>query len=115
MRQILNRIFRTAVAWSFIATALRFGSALFVLPLLLRSVPSEELGLWYVFLSFGALATLVDFGFSTTINRVTAYLWAGARELSPYGLPKSVDLADRQRGVEPNMSLLSRLIAALKI
>ena len=115
MRQILNRIFRTAVAWSFIATALRFGSALFVLPLLLRSVPSEELGLWYVFLSFGALATLVDFGFSTTISRVTAYLWAGARELSPYGLPKSVDLADRQRGVEPNMSLLSRLIAALKI
>ena len=103
------------MAWSFIATALRFGSALFVLPLLLRSVPSEELGLWYVFLSFGALATLVDFGFSTTINRVTAYLWAGARELSPYGLPKSVDLADRQRGVEPNMSLLSRLIAALKI
>lgn len=114
VRQLFSKIFRTAVAWSFLATALRFGSALFVLPLVLRRVPSEELGLWYVFLSFGALATLVDFGFAPTISRVTAYLWAGARELTPYGLPRDVDLSEQFSDARPNLPLLSRLIAALK-
>ena len=115
MRRLFNRIHQTAVAWSFVATALRFGSALFVLPLILRRVPSDELGLWYVFLSFGALATLVDFGFAPTISRVTAYLWSGARELSPYGLPTNIALADQQRHTGPNLPLLSRLVAALKV
>jgi O-antigen/teichoic acid export membrane protein len=114
MRWFLNRVLRSAVIWGFVATALRFGSVLLVLPLLLQRVPPEELGLWYVFLSFGALATLVDFGFAPTISRVTAYLWAGARELSPYGLPPNIDLPNERRDAEPNLPLLSRLVAALK-
>src|SRR5262249_55697048 len=86
VRQFFSRVFRSAVGWSFLATALRFGWALFILPLVLRRVPPEELGLWYVFLSLGALASLIDFGFAQTINRAAGYLWAGAAELSPYGL-----------------------------
>jgi O-antigen/teichoic acid export membrane protein len=117
VRQIFNRIFRSAVAWSFVATALRFGSALFILPLILRRIPPEELGLWYVFLSFGTLVTLLDFGFAQTISRVTAYLWAGSRELSPYGLPSvnNPSAIDVKPDTGPNLSLLSRLIAALRI
>src|SRR5689334_17996727 len=101
VRQFFSRVVRTAVAWSFLATALRFGSALFVLPIILRTVPSEELGLWYVFLSFGALATLVDFGFAPTISRVTSYLWAGAQELRPYGLPSNIDLPRESPDAKP--------------
>src|SRR2546423_3330112 len=116
VHQLVSRTFRSAVAWSFVATALRFGSALFILPLILRRLPAEELGLWYVFLSLGTLATLVDFGFAPTISRVTAYLWAGARELKPYGLD---DLSSSSRessiDAQPNLPLLSRLIAALKV
>jgi O-antigen/teichoic acid export membrane protein len=116
VQRIFSRIFGSAVAWSFVATGLRFGSALFLLPLILRRVPPEQLGLWYVFLSFGALAGLVDFGFAPTISRVTAYLWAGARELRPYGLTTESQGQQSQRSQDstPNLVLLSRLIGALR-
>src|SRR5262249_17674540 len=104
-----------AVGWSFLATALRFGWALFILPLVLRRVPPEELGLWYVFLSLGALASLIDFGFAQTINRAAGYLWAGAAELSPYGVASAQNLAQSSaEPSQPNLPLFSRLIAALK-
>lgn len=115
-RQLLSRILRSAVAWSGVATVLKLGSAIFLLPLVLRKVPTEELGLWYVFLSFGGLVTLLDFGFAQTISRVTAYLWGGARELIPYGLPTAENIAQNNDGqITPNFLLLSRLIAALKV
>jgi O-antigen/teichoic acid export membrane protein len=117
VRQLFSRIFRSAVGWSFVATALKFGSALLVLPLVLRRIPPEELGLWYVFLSFGALVMLVDFGFAQTVSRVTAYLWAGARELHPYGLAsiEPQDETTSRSPAEANLPLLSRVIAALRI
>ena len=115
---MFSRVFRSAVAWSFVATSLKLGSAILILPLILRRVSADELGLWYVFLSFGALAMLIDFGFGHTINRAVAYLWAGARELAPYGLGmRETEKCLEETSLcnsEPNRPLLSRLIGALK-
>ena len=113
-RQLLARASRSAVGWSFIATALRFGSAAFVLPLVLRRVPPEELGLWYVFLSLGSLASLMDLGFSTTVIRSAAYLWAGAQQLIPWGIHTvEADMASGPQG--PNLPLLSDLVRSLRV
>lgn len=64
-----------------LSTLLRMGSGVIMLPLLVRSLPEEDLGFWYLMGAAGAMAMLVDFGFSATTLRSVASLHAGAFEL----------------------------------
>lgn len=113
---LLGRISRSAVAWSFVATALRFGSAIFLLPLILRRVPRDELGLWYIFLALGSFASLLDLGFAPTVIRSAGYLWAGARNLLPFGIETTSSSTEpfsvaRQ---EPNREVLADLVTSVR-
>jgi len=120
MRQLVQRVSRSAISWSLIAAVLRFGSALLLLPLILWRLPPDEVGLWYVFVSFGALAGLMDLGFAHTATRATGYLWVGSRMLLPFG----IDLADPLLETDgaggaiqpqPNLPTLSNLVASLRL
>jgi O-antigen/teichoic acid export membrane protein len=73
MRALFQRTIQSAVAWTFLATVLRVGANLFVLPLMLRKPPPEHLDLCYVFMTIGGFASLLDFGFEPTINRAASY------------------------------------------
>jgi hypothetical protein len=119
MRKLVQRVSRSAISWSLIATALRFSSALFLLPLILWRIPPDELGLWYVFISLGALAALLDFGFAHASTRSAGYLWAGARTLLPFGInladPVETDTAGRAINRAPNLHMLSNLVASLRL
>lgn len=120
MRKLILRVSRSAISWSLIATALRFGSALFLLPLILQRIPPDELGLWYVFISLGALAALLDFGFAHASTRSASYLWAGARALLPFGISFAepvleTDTPGRAAHREPNLPMLSNLVASLRV
>lgn len=75
-----------------------------VLPLVLRHLSSEDLGIWYVFIAVSNLIALLDMGFTTTITRAAGYSWAGASTLAPHGLGK----ISQQ---EPNLQLLSQLVS----
>ena len=112
---MFGRVARSAVAWSFVATGLRFGSAVFLLPLILRSVPREELGLWYVFLALGSFASLLDFGFAPTVIRSAGYLWAGARNLLPFGVEVHAKEEAEAAQREPNRALLADLVASVRV
>jgi O-antigen/teichoic acid export membrane protein len=57
------------VIWNFIATFMRIASGIIVLPLVLRLLPTQEVGLWNIFITIGSLATLLDFGFSNAFTR----------------------------------------------
>jgi O-antigen/teichoic acid export membrane protein len=120
MRQLVQRVLRSAIGWSLIAAALRFGSALLLLPFILWRIPSDELGLWYVFISLGALAALMDLGFAHAATRSAGYLWAGSRMLLPFG----IELADPMLEADntgstiprqPNLPMLSNLVASLRV
>lgn len=111
MRKLVQRAARSAVGWSLLTTLLRFGSALFLLPLILRRVPPEELGLWYVFLSLGAFALLLDLGFAPNIGRAAGYLWAGS-VLLPFGI-SAEEIGNKQR--PPNLPMLAALVASLRV
>jgi O-antigen/teichoic acid export membrane protein len=113
LQRIATRIYGSAVAWSFVFTAIRAGGNLLVLPLMLHKLTPEDLGLWYVFLSLGGLASLVDFGFYPTMSRVTAYLWAGAEEIHETGVPP-VPLAG-DSPPSPNYRLLADLVKTMQI
>lgn len=115
MKEFSRKVLRSAVFWNYLAVALRSGAAIFLLPLILRKLPSEEVGLWYLFGSIAGLAWLLDLGFGNALNRSTSYLWAGAAKLLPVGLEKS-DATKAETGVPltPNYELLGCLIATMR-
>ena len=118
MRQLVQRVSRSAVSWSLLAAALRFGSALLLLPLILWRIPPDELGLWYVFVSLGSLAALLDLGFAHTVTRSAGYLWAGSRLLLPFGIAEPPIETDPTAGAihrQPNLPMLSNLVASLRV
>ena len=64
---------------------MRVASGLIVLPLVLRMLPQDDIGLWYVFVSVGSIATLLDFGFSNSFSRNITYIFSGVKELLAEG------------------------------
>lgn len=69
-----------------LATGIRVGANVVLLPLLLSRLTQSELALWWVFLALGAFAYLADFGFGQAITRVYGFLWAGAEDFDAEGL-----------------------------
>jgi len=110
VRRVAKRFTQSAVAWSFLGTFLRVGASVFVLPLVLRKLPPEHLGMWYVFGSLGAFALLLDLGFEATITRMASYVWAGAPRLTAFGFHDS----DADASREPNRPLFRDLLATLR-
>ena len=92
------------VAWGYFSQILRFGSALFLLPAVLRALPSQELAFWYVFTTISSLIFLFDFGFTPTIIRNVTYAFSGAQSLLKEGLRQDGGLG------APNFRLLKNLI-----
>jgi O-antigen/teichoic acid export membrane protein len=111
VKTLFLRAFNSAVAWSFLGTFLRLGASVLVLPLILKKLPPEHLGLWYVFGTIGSLAALLDLGFEPTITRMVSYVWGGASRLTAFGLHEP-DAGAAARG--PNHPLLHDLLATLR-
>lgn len=77
--------------WSYAAYILRFGVTLFIFPLVLALLSSDEYGLWVTFSSFSTITNLFDFGFSTTLLRHVTYIWCGAETLNREGICTSTN------------------------
>jgi len=53
-------------------------SLIIVLPLILTRLSTEEIALWYLFMTIISFQMLIDIGFSPTFSRVIAYAMGGA-------------------------------------
>lgn len=102
------KISRKDILWNYGGNILNIGMGILLLPIVLHTLSSQELGLWYVFGSISGLVTLVDSGFCPTIMRNITYCWCGATELLPEGVSQ-VDVEGK-----PNYSLLKSVIEASK-
>jgi len=99
------QIGRKDLFWNYAATSMRILSGVIILPVILRMFPSEEVGIWGIFLSLMGITALLDFGFSNSFSRNITYVYSGAKELKvkgysvaetseiDYGLLKSLLLA----------------------
>lgn len=96
------------ILWSYIGTILSMGANLLMLPFLMIFLDENTLGLWYVFASIGAIATLFDFGFGVTFARNVTYAWAGARELKKEGAELAINS-------EPDYRLMKKVLKTCKI
>ncbi len=106
----IPRLTQSAVFWSYVATSLRTGSALVLLPVILFYLDERELAFWYVLIAVGQMAYQLDFGFSQSLTRSAAYLWAGAPELQSRGLVRAASSSGK-----PNLSLMGDLIATFRL
>jgi O-antigen/teichoic acid export membrane protein len=91
------------IIWNYVGTILSLGSNFIILPFIIFFLDSESLGLWYVFLSLGAIVVLFDFGFNPTLARNIAYCWSGANQLS------KIDVIHTDKK-QPNIPLLKEVI-----
>lgn len=77
---------KSDIAWGYAGTVLSMTANLLILPFLTTFLSGDYLGLWYVFVSLGALSALFDFGFTPTIARNVAFAWSGAARLQKEGV-----------------------------
>ncbi len=96
------------IIWSYIGTIMSMGANLIMLPFLMYYLDEDMLGLWYVFASVGAIATLFDFGFAVTFARNITYCWSGAKKLQREGV-------DFVENAEPDYYLMKQVLATCKI
>ena len=90
------------IIWNYFGIITAMGSNFVILPFLIKFLDGDTLGLWYVYLSIGAIVVLFDFGFNPSLARNVAYCWSGAEDLITEGVCLN-------RNSEPNYFLLSRL------
>ena len=95
--------------WSWLYNALRLALAVILLPLVLRKLPTPELGMYYLLDEPGGLVPLVDFGFGPTIGRFVSYAMGGAETIQAQGL------AQPGRSRAPNYQLVWELLSASRI
>lgn len=80
---------RGDVIWSYLGTITSLSSYVIILPLIVHFMHPDLVGLWYVFVSIGAIASLFDFGFTYTFARNITYCWSGSKELQKTGVSSS--------------------------
>lgn len=97
------------VLWNYLATFLKIASSAVLLPLILRVLPAEEVGVWALFSSISALIFLLDFGFNSSFTRNVTYVFSGAQLLEKEGITTSENIA---AGV--NFRLLKGVVEAMK-
>lgn len=95
------------VTWSYVAKLFQIGSGLVTLPLILRLLTKEEVGMNYLMLTVSSIVGLMDFGFSPQFGRNFTYVNSGARRLCREGV-------EEERGGSIDWHLLSVLISTAR-
>lgn len=98
------RLSKIDVVWSYLAYIFNACTNIILLPMILKSLSTIELGLWYIFMGIGTLANLLDFGFTPTMTRNVTYCWSGATTIKKEGLDEP------PMSGQPNFSLLNTVI-----
>lgn len=95
------------MTWSYVAKLFQIGSGLVTLPLILRLLTKEEVGMNYLMLTVSSIVGLMDFGFSPQFGRNFTYVNSGARRLCREGV-------EEERGGSIDWHLLSVLISTAR-
>ncbi len=75
------KIGKKDVGWAYIGSFFKVAANIILLPVVLKFLSDDELGIWYVFGSVSQFVVLLDFGFAATVARNIAYAWCGVDSL----------------------------------
>jgi O-antigen/teichoic acid export membrane protein len=89
------QISKKDVYWNYAATFLKIASSMLILPFILHWLPSEEVGIWTIYMAVAFFSSLLDFGFNPTFTRNVTYILQGVRNLKENGFePLTTNDAD---------------------
>lgn len=80
------KVSKSDVIWSYAAQFFNLATGLITLPLILKMLSAEEVGLNYILISLASIITLFDMGFSGQFARFITYIFSGAQELQKDGM-----------------------------
>lgn len=96
--------------WNYGATFFKIGSSVILLPLILRKMPTEMVGIWSIFMTITAFSSLLDFGFNPSFARNITYVFSGVNKLNIKGY-ESVNTNEIQT---VDYGLLKGVISAMR-
>lgn len=74
-------LYSSPVLMTWLSYLVKFGNAIFLLPLIIKNFPEEEVAVWFVFLLILSFSQIADSGFGPSVIRATSYFYAGVKEL----------------------------------
>lgn len=86
---MIIEISKKDILWSYVAKFFQVSSGVIILPLVLRLLTAEEIGMNYLMLTVGTLVALLDFGFAPQFGRNFTYVNSGAQRLLRTGVEYS--------------------------
>lgn len=95
--------------WSYLSSFFKIASSILILPIVLRSLPSEQIAFWVIFSTITSLVALFDFGFGPSFTRNISYVFSGSKEIKSIGF-ETVSSSSS----DVDYSLLKQLIVAMK-
>ena len=109
MTKVMNiKLSLKDIIWSYFGVVIKAGANLIILPVCLRYMSADEMGMFYIFMSINAMMLLFDLGFSPTITRFVSYAFGGAKTVTEKGF-----FTDQHHG-QPNLSLIVQLMRLAK-
>jgi len=97
------------IAWGYFAQFFSMAAGILVLPVILRRLTSEEIGMNYLMLTVGSMVSLFDFGFAPQFGRNISYIFSGAQIL----LKEGIELNEGEKK-DVNYRLLATMINTAK-
>ncbi len=97
------------IIWSYIGSFFKVAANIILLPVVLKLLTDDELGIWYVFGSVSQIVVLLDFGFAATVARNIAYAWCGVDSL------KKDTIAEIQENQETNFEYFKLVLQTCKV
>jgi len=98
------QIGRRDLIWNYAATTMRLLFSMVVLPITWHMLPTEEVGIWGIFISLMTITSLLDFGFSNSFSRNITYVYSGVKELKTTGYAVA-ETSDVDYGLLKNLLL----------
>lgn len=93
------------IIWGYFAQFFSIASGIIMLPIVLRMLKPDEIGMNYLMLTVGSMVALFDFGFAPQFARNITYIFSGAQTLKKEGIEVN---EDKKEAI--NYRLLSTMI-----
>ncbi len=105
------KISKSDYIWSYVGYFFTLFTNIIILPFVMKLVPSNELGLWYTFLSIGQFVNIFDNTFTISVSRNITYAWSGMKHL----LAEGFDNSELKSDEGPNYRLLISIVQTCRV
>lgn len=105
---MLKRLYNSPVIMSWASSFVKFGSMIFVIPLVLTAYSAIEQSLWFLTSTVISFAMLADSGFGSVLVRAVAYFNAGSTTI-----PKTKEEYEQREELKTNKPNLPKLVDLL--